>query len=191
MVKEHKSEEAKPHSDNPEVRHETSDVNVRGLLWIALGMIATAAVIHLAIWGVFAAFKAREDRVSAGANPLAVADSRRPLEERIEGIHPEPTLERLQPLDSQYPYAQPGRTIMKYSWNQRPGDLAAGKQADLQKTAWVDPKQQIVRLPIDAAMRALTENNLLPAPSAKTGVVPRGYAFDLPSKSNSGRGPSR
>jgi hypothetical protein len=48
--------------DNPDVKHEPSDVNVKGILIVAGVMVVSAAVIHLGIWFLFSGLKGHEDR---------------------------------------------------------------------------------------------------------------------------------
>ena len=52
--------------DNPDVRHETSDVNIRAILGFGLGLIVVAVFIHVTVWLLFMFFEGREThRVAA------------------------------------------------------------------------------------------------------------------------------
>ena len=48
--------------DNPEVSHETSDVNVKGILRFAAALTIAAAVIHVALYGLLLYYDQRETR---------------------------------------------------------------------------------------------------------------------------------
>ncbi len=70
-----------------EVGHEPSDVNVRGILWFAAGLIVFAVVVHLVLAAMFGALAAREDVRKASTFPLAdEAGKTLPPSPRLEGI---------------------------------------------------------------------------------------------------------
>ena len=41
-----------PVIDNPEVRHERSDVNIRGIVIFAIALVLTAVVVHIGLYGL-------------------------------------------------------------------------------------------------------------------------------------------
>jgi hypothetical protein len=59
---------------DPPAGYETSDVNLRGVLWFAGILAAVAVVIHLALWGMFVILKGREDRDKQTRYPLSAAE---------------------------------------------------------------------------------------------------------------------
>lgn len=69
--------------NNVDVTHEHSDVNVRALLMFMLGLVVVAAVIHVAMWGLFVVFERR-----AAANDPVISPLARPAGE----LPPEPRL---------------------------------------------------------------------------------------------------
>jgi hypothetical protein len=72
-------------TDNPDVRHETSDVNIRAILGFGLGLIVVAVFIHFTVWLLFMFFEGREARRVAAEFPLAVGqESRQPPEPRLQ-----------------------------------------------------------------------------------------------------------
>jgi hypothetical protein len=72
-------------TDNPNVTHETSDVNIRAILGFGAALIAVAFVVHVAIWLLFTFFAAREARRVAPQFPLAAGQERRlPPEPRLQ-----------------------------------------------------------------------------------------------------------
>lgn len=118
--------------DNPDVDHEESDVNIRAILGFGVGLIVTAAVVHLLIFGLFRFFEAREAVKTAAQYPLAAAQG-----------HREPPEPRLQ--------TDPRQDL---------SDLHAKEDAVLDSYGWVDKNAGVVRIPIDAAMKLTLERGL-------------------------------
>jgi hypothetical protein len=120
--------------DNPTVRHETSDVNIRGILIFGAGLLVVAVVLHVLVWGLFKYFEAREARRVAPQYPLAAAaDTRVPPEPRLQ-TNPREDLRELR--------AQEDQILNSYGW--------------------VDRNAGVVRIPIEEAMK-LTVQRGLPA----------------------------
>ena len=117
--------------DNPDVRHETSDVNFRGILGFGLGLLTTAIVIHVLVWLLFVYFNGLETQ-SAREFPLAVEQQNR--------LPPEPRLQ-----------TNPRQDL---------ADLHAREAEVLESYGWVDRSAGIVRIPIDEAMRLTVERGL-------------------------------
>lgn len=107
--------------------HELSDVNVRGILWFAAGLVVFAVLVHLVLAWLFGVFAAEEGREKVSRYPIAQeADTtgELPPEPRLEGIEP------------------------------RGGPPPA--QLDPDTYGWVDPAKGIVQIPVEvAAERAL------------------------------------
>jgi hypothetical protein len=121
--------------DNPEVRHEESDVNIRGILMFAAGLIVVAFVVHVAMWGLYRFFDARENhRQGVAEYPLAAQQEQR--------LPPEPRLQ-----------TNPREDMQK---------LRDGEEQILTTYGWVDKNAGVVRIPIDEAMK-LTVQRGLPA----------------------------
>jgi len=123
--------------DDPEVRHETSDVNIRVVLGFGLGLIVVAFVLHVGIWLLFMAFANREAHQGAPEFPLAVG--------RQSQLPPEPRLQ-----------TNPRQDLK---------DLRAAEDAILDHYGWVDKSTGVVRIPIGDAMKLAVERGL-PARSA-------------------------
>ncbi|MGH8057317.1 MAG: hypothetical protein ACREOH_08800, partial [Candidatus Entotheonellia bacterium] len=71
--------------ENPHVRHERSDANVRAILMAGLGLIALAAVMHVSLWWLFEYLANREVRLTWPPPPLADQSSRpQPPEPRLQ-----------------------------------------------------------------------------------------------------------
>jgi hypothetical protein len=120
-------------TDNPAVHHEESDVNIRGILGFAAGLIVVAIVIHVAIWGLFRFFDARAARQAEQPEfPLAVTQETR--------LPPEPRLQ-----------TNPRQDM---------ADLRAAEDETLTTYGWVDRNAGVVRIPIEEAMRLTLQRGL-------------------------------
>src|SRR5262245_55879457 len=80
---------SEPTRDNPDVRHETSDVSVRGILYPAGALVAVALVIHVGSWLLFDYLLARERRAKPDLFPLAAEERQRLAPPRPDGPTPE------------------------------------------------------------------------------------------------------
>src|ERR1700730_16202103 len=107
------------------VRHETSDINVRGILGFGLGLIVAGVVIHLAVWLLFLYFAGRATSPTGPQYPLAKG-----LENRLP---PEPRLQ-----------TNPRQDLR---------DLRASEDAILNSYGWVDKNTGTLHIPIDEAMK--------------------------------------
>ena len=119
-------------ADNPEVRHEESDVNIRGVLMFGAGLTVAAIVISLVVGGLFKYLDIREARQAAPEYPLAAAQENR--------LPPEPRLQ-----------TNPRQDL---------ADLRVREDEALAGYSWVDRNAGIVRIPIDEAIRKTLERGL-------------------------------
>ncbi len=125
-------------SQQADVDHETSDVNVRAILSFAGGLIALAVVVYLVVWLLFGYLSRREDRASgARTYPLAVGQEDR--------LPPEPRLQ-----------TNPRQDLR---------DLRTAEDQTLKSYQWIDQNGGVVRIPIDEAIK-LTLQRGLPARQA-------------------------
>ena len=123
---------AAPHDENAGVHHETSDVNIRGILAFGAALIVAAVVIHLAIWVLFEYFDAREAQRAVRVYPLAATQGTR--------VPPEPRLQ-----------ANPRQDLR---------DLLAQEDQILSSYGWLDRNAGVVRIPIEAAMKLTVQRGL-------------------------------
>ena len=123
---------ASGHAENPEVHHEGTDVNIRGIFGFAFGLLATAIVIHLLVFILFRYFTAREARAVPAEFPLAVGAGPR--------LPPEPRLQT--------------------SPRQDLSDLRASEDQVLTSYGWVDKSAGVVRIPIEQAIKLTLERGL-------------------------------
>ena len=118
--------------DNPDVHHEESDVNIRGVLMFGGGLIVAAIVIHLVVGALFKYFDIREARQATPEYPLAAAQENR--------LPPEPRLQ-----------TNPRQDL---------ADLRAREDQVLAGYSWVDRNAGVVRIPIDEAIKKTLERGL-------------------------------
>lgn len=92
--------------------HEHSDVNVGGILWVAFGLLVSAAVIQLLIFGLFGYFAKR----GAPAGPQPSIESLLPAEPTRLQKDPEGDLKRMQ--------QEVDRIMNGYRWLDREAGVA-------------------------------------------------------------------
>jgi hypothetical protein len=120
------------HDGNPEVRHETSDVNVRGIFAFAAALLVTGILIHVVVWVLFRYLTVRETPHVPPQYPLAAAQQNR--------LPPEPRLQ-----------INPRQDLR---------DLRAHEDDILNSYGWVDKNAGVVRIPIDHAMKLTLQRGL-------------------------------
>jgi len=136
MQREHGAT-ADGHVANPNVHHEESDVNVRGIFAFAAALVVVAVIVHVAMWLLLRFFDVRADRQDRIDYPLAVEQERR--------LPPEPRLQTNPREDLQ--------------------NLRTNENDILTSYGWVDRNAGVVRIPIDEAIK-LTLQRGLPAREA-------------------------
>jgi len=119
-------------SENPEVHHETSDVDIRAILGFGAGLFVVAVGIHVIVWLLFGYFASREAQRVPPEYPLAASQGER--------LPPEPRLQ-IAPRDDLR-------------------DLRASEDELLSNYGWVDRNAGIVRIPINEAMRLTLQRGL-------------------------------
>jgi hypothetical protein len=119
-------------TDNVEVHHEESDVNIRAIFAFGAGLLVVGAVIHLLIFVLFGFFDRQASAKVPPEYPLAAAQGDR--------VPPEPRLQ-----------TDPRQDL---------SDLRAKEDELLGSYGWVDKNTGVVRIPIDAAMKLTLERGL-------------------------------
>ena len=117
---------------NPEVHHETTDINIRGVFAFGGALIVAAVFIHFGVWLLFLFLTGREAQKLQPEYPLAVGQETR--------LPPEPRLQ-----------ANPREDLRR---------LREEEDAILNNYAWADKNAGTVRLPIGEAMRLTVERGL-------------------------------
>jgi hypothetical protein len=118
--------------ENPDVHHETSDVNIRAILGFGAGLIGVTIVVLFLVWLLFGYFTSREAHQAPAEYPLAASQGER--------MPPEPRLQSAPREDLR--------------------ELRAGEDEVLRGYGWVDKNAGIVRIPIDQAIRLTLERGL-------------------------------
>ena len=122
--------------DQPTVHHEETDVNIRAIFGFGGVLLAVALVIHIAVWGLFKYFEARETREHGPASPLATDELRMP---------PEPRLQVAPRVEA--------------------AEFSVQEDAILNGYSWVNREAGTVRIPIAEAMRMTVQKGLPARPA--------------------------
>jgi hypothetical protein len=142
---------------NPDVSHETRDVNVFQISAFGIGLLLACIVTVFAMWVMFDFLFKREDQKNA-SNPAALMMNQRQNP-------PKPNLQ-----------AEP-RVELK--------DLRTDEDTMLHTYGWVDQSKGIVRVPIDQAIDMVVQKGL-PSKPSPAGMENDGYRT-IPEDSSSGR----
>ena len=119
-----------PSTDNPDVHHEESDVDIAAILKFGAGLFVLAVAIHLVIWGVLV-FLDQRQAVTTMEFPMAAGETRTPPGPRLQ-VAPRQEMRQLRAADEE--------TLSSYRW--------------------VDRDLGVVRIPIDVAIRLTLERGL-------------------------------
>ena len=115
---------------NPEVANETSDINVRAVIWFVIVLTLTAATVHVSMGVLFRVFNSREARRDPFVTPLAAPAGQPPPEPRLQ--------------------TTPHEDLREFR--------AAEDQA--LATQWTDPKTGVTHVPIEKAKDLLLQHGL-------------------------------
>jgi hypothetical protein len=116
--------------DNPEVSHETADVDVRGILRFGGALAIVAVVIHIALYWLLLYYNQREARRET---PTTSAQSK-------EEPPPEPRLR-----------VAPRADLL---------EMRRAEDQVLNSYGWVDREKNIVRVPIERGMEIIAKQGL-------------------------------
>ena len=116
--------------DNPEVFHETTDVDVRGILRFGGALTIVAVVIHIALYWLLLYYNQREARRET---PITSA-------QRKEEPPPEPRLR-----------VAPRADLL---------EMRRAEDQVLNSYGWVDRDKNIVRVPIERGMEIIVKRGL-------------------------------
>lgn len=139
---------------NPDITHEVSDVNTRGILWFVLflaGLIVVSLFLLRFMYNVFESW-ARE---AEGERPVMA----RSTEERLP---PEPRLQAApgyqvegENLELKEPQAE--WKVVRRKW-----------QTELESYGMVDPDQKLARIPIEEAIKQVAREGIKPTASPQS-----------------------
>jgi hypothetical protein len=161
---------------NPDITHEESDVNTRGILWFVLFLAGLIVLALLLLRGMFNLFESWA-RTAEGEKPVMARTS----EERLP---PEPRLQAApgyqvegQNLELKEPQAE--WKVVRRKWDE-----------ELNSYGVVDPDQKIARIPIDDAIKQIAQQGIKPVKaqnSNQTQQQGQTPSTTQPSDSSSGR----
>jgi hypothetical protein len=151
-----------PHgpTDNPDVVHEESDINVRAIIWFVIVLAGIVVAVDIAMWGMFKGLAHLETKNDPVVSPLALP-ARRASE------------------------APPGPNALQTApW----ADLKAfraGQTAHLHGYGWIDENSGVARIPIDKAKEMLLKKGIPVRPELADET--EGTHVAAGGESNSGR----
>jgi hypothetical protein len=163
------------HIRNVEVEHETSDVNVRGVMTFVLVLSVALVATSVGMWLLFRYFNAEEAK-EPGPGPMALSQQERlPPEPRLQaapgfGI----TLEDGQTRNLEKAAPQAEYRVLRQQWEEN------------LKTGLKDQSGNVVGIPIDAAIDKVVSEGLPSRVKGPDGKL-TDYAISIPTAASSGR----
>jgi len=129
---------------NPETHHETSDVDVRGILWFVVIFLAFAVVTHVLLYFLYQAFR---HQFRGDIQPARTA---------IHVPAQVPQTPRLQPFPQKDLNGQPippnaNTPVVDMD------EMRAAEEEALKSPGWVDKQKGIVRIPIERAKQLVVQ----------------------------------
>ena len=124
--------ELRNHTDNPEIVHEESDVNVRAILGYGVGLIIVAVIVHVFLWWLQGVYTRQNERAQTQIYPMAASQQDR--------LPPSPRFQE-----------NPQQELL---------DLRTKQEALLKGYGWVNKESGVARIPIEDAMKMVVERGL-------------------------------
>lgn len=151
-----------PHgpTDNPDVVHEESDINVRAIIWFVIVLTGISLAVNVAMWGLFKGLEYYEVKNDPPVSPLAI-----PHAPATGGPQPGPGLQLT-------PWAD-----LK--------EFRAAQAAQLHGYGWVNEQAGVARVPIEKAKALLLKQGLPVRPELADAV--EGTNVAASGESNGGR----
>ena len=164
------------HIRNPEVTHETSDVNVRGVLTFVVALTIAGIAIHLVVWALFGFFNQQEAREEPKPGPMALtAKERLPPAPRLQSAPGfEVELENGQKVNLEKSAPQSEYRALRLQWEEN------------LKTGLKDQSGNVVGMSIDAAIDKVVSEGLR-STVKEPGKKLSDFAIEMPTASSSGR----
>jgi hypothetical protein len=164
------------HIRNPEVTHETSDVNVRGVLTFVVVLTIATIAVGIVVWVLFGFFNRQEAREEPKPGPMALtAKERLPPAPRLQSAPGfEVELENGQKLNLEKSAPQSEYRALRAQWEEN------------LRTGLKDQSGRVVGMPIEEAMKKIVSEGL-PSSVKSPGGKLQDYAIGLPTAASSGR----
>ena len=163
------------HIRNVEVTHETSDVNVRGVLTFAVVLALATIAVGAGVWMLFKFFNAQQAK-QAKPGPMALQPKDRlPPEPRLQGAPGfQLKLENGQTVSLEKLGPQEEYRTLRRQWNEN------------LKTGLKDQAGNTVGIPIEDAMKKIVSQGLPTRAKGPAGKL-NDYAISMPTAMSSGR----
>jgi hypothetical protein len=163
------------HIRNVEVTHETSDVNVRGVLTFCVVLAVTTLVVAIGLWLLFKFFNQQRAK-EPGPGPMALSRQERlPPEPRLQAAPGfQITLENGQTVNLERGAPQMEYRVLRQQWEEN------------LKTGLKDQSGNVVGMSIDDAIRKIASQGLPAKPKDPTKKF-QDYAIQMPTAASSGR----
>lgn len=145
--------ESPPPRDVIRAGYETRDLSPSLVVLVAIALVLAGTALLIALWQV--SVIAVPEQLEPGAAPPVVMPGEPPVGARVRSVPP-PRLDQLEPLAAEPPYRSSRPVPDGPSPAQRPEDLRADRQPQLNSRAWIE-KGKVARIPISAAMDAVVE----------------------------------
>jgi hypothetical protein len=126
-------------TNNVEVVHEESDVNVSAIMRYGVGLVVIAAVAHVFLWWLLGVYQRQDAAAQTQVYPMAAGQQDR--------LPPAPRLQQ-NPQEELH-------------------DLRARQKALLEGYSWANKEAGIARIPIEDAMAIVVERGLPTRETAK------------------------
>ena len=163
------------HIRNVEVTHETSDVNVRGVLTFAVVLALATIAVGAGLWMLFNFFNTQQAKAER-PGPMALPPGERlPPEPRLQGAPGfQVELENRQTVNLEKSAPQSEYRVLRQQWEEN------------LRTGLKDQSGNTVGMPIDEAMKKIVSQGL---PTRTTGPAGKlnDYAISMPTAVSSGR----
>jgi hypothetical protein len=172
------------HIKNIDVTHETSDVNVGGILKFVLGLTIFGIIVNVLMWGMFRFFNAQEQTKEPQPGPMAMTkEERLPPEPRLQaapGFGVKLVNGQWVPLDRREPEAE--YRVLREQWERQ----LYCKDNDQKQGGEHEIAHPTACMSIDLAIEKLFEGSGLPVrTSQKDSGNPA--ELSLPTAASSGR----
>lgn len=140
---------------NPDITHEVSDVNTRGILWFVLALALIIAIALVLLRGMYFLFESWARAAEGERPPMARTEKERlPPEPRLQ-VAPGFQAEG-QKLELKEPQAE--WKVVRRKWQQ-----------EMETYGWTDRDQKLARIPIAEAMKIVAQKGVQPIQASGTG----------------------
>jgi hypothetical protein len=163
------------HIRNVEVTHETSDINVRGVVTFIVVLTIATIVISFGVQMLFKFFDAQAEKAPRPGPMALTKDERLPPEPRLQAAPGfQIKLENGQTVNLEKSYPQTEYRVLRQQWEEN------------LKTGLKDQSGNVVGMPIEAAIDKIVSEGL---PSKEKGSDRKlvDFAVSMPTATSSGR----